>query len=81
MKPSASWKDFREEELFYPLLVNVPGKAALLQHGKTAVKETELPNPLAFLTCQLPFPTALPKAFAGSKLPTKTHRGLLKFCG
>lgn len=78
MKPSASWKDFREEELFYLLLVNVPGKAALLQHSKTEVKETELPNPLAFLMCQLHFPTAVPKAFAGTwcRAPHKKPQGL-----
>lgn len=66
MKPSALWKDVREEELFYPLLVNLPGNAALLQHGKRGVAETELPNPAAFLTHQHPFPSALPKAFPGT---------------
>lgn len=85
-------KTLEKRNYFYPLLVKVPGKAVLLQHSKTAVEETELPNPLAFVTCQLHFPTALTKASAGTwcwaphkkpKKPKKTpnHRGLLRFCG
>lgn len=66
MKPSALWKDFREEELFYPLLINQPSNAAPLQYGQAWVRETELPNAAAFLTRQHPFPSALPKAFPGT---------------
>lgn len=58
MKPSALWKDFREEELFYPLSVNLPGNAAPLQHGKARVTDSELSNPATFPLCS---PESLPR--------------------
>lgn len=77
MKPSALWKDFREEELFYPLSVNLPGNAAPLQHGKARVTDSELSNPATF---PLRSPESLPRHMM-AQLPTRKHRGLLDFCG
>lgn len=50
MKPSPFWKDFRGEELFYPLPANLPGNATPLQHSRAGVTETKLPNPAASFT-------------------------------
>lgn len=82
MKPPMLWKDFKEEELFYPLLVNLPDSAALLQYSQAAVTEAELPDPAAFLTSQHPFPSALPKPFPDTwwRSFPEGNRGLSRFC-
>lgn len=66
MKPSALRKALEKRNYFTSLFGQLPGNAALLQHGRAGVTDTELPNPAAFLARQHPFRSTPHKAFTGT---------------